>query len=228
MQCKRCNSACKKAGKQANGNQKYKCKSCGTYQQSCYIYKACTREIHDQFSRMYAMGCGANKMASFLRISINTLQKWIGKAKHLKPPINICLGGVFDIDEMQTCIGKRKDKIWITYGWDVKNRIAVALHIGGRSSEDLRNVTSEVIQLFPFKVNTDRYPAYPNLLKETTHVKGNRKANHIERQHVNLRKDIACLIQKTMCYSKNIEMLEARLKWYFWGATNPYFFLEKE
>ena len=117
--------------------------------------------------------------------------------------------------------------MWITYGWDVENRIAVALHVGGRSSEDLRNVTSKVIELSPSKVNTDGYPAYPNLLKGVVHVKGKWKANHIERQHVNLRKDIACLIQKTMCYSKKIEMLEARIKWCVWGETNPYFFLEK-
>lgn len=166
-------------------------------------------------------------MASFLKISINTLQKWIGKAKHLKPPTDIHFGRIFDIDEMQTNVGEEEKKVWVTYGWDVKNRIAVALHVGGRSSEDLRNVTSKIIALSPSTVNTDRYVAYPNLLKEVTHIKGKRKANHIERQHVNLRKDVACLIQKTMCYSKKIEMLEARLKWYFWAHTNPYFFLEK-
>lgn len=227
MKCKRCNFACKKAGKQKSGNQKYKCNSCGLYQQSHYIYKACTKEVHDQFSRMYRMGCGANKMASFLKISINTLQKWVGKARNLEPNSNIEPGGIYDIDEFQTCVGKKEKKVWVTYGWHIKNRAAVSLHIGGRSSEDLRNVTSKVVALAPSKVNTDRYPAYPNLLKETVHVKGKRKANHIERQHVNLRKDVACLIQKTMCYAKKIEMLEARLRWCLWGATNPYFFLEK-
>ena len=88
-------------------------------------------------------------------------------------------------------------------------------------------MTSKVVDLSPSKVNTDGYPAYPNLLRAIPHIKGKRKANHIERQHVNLRKDIACLIQKTICYAKKIEMLEARLKWYFWGATKPYFFLAK-
>lgn len=227
MKCKRCDFACKKVGKQKNGTQKYKCKSCGIYQQSNYVYKACTREVHEQFSRLNRMGCGTNKMALFLKISINTLQKWIGKAKCLKPDIGMDPGGIYDIDEMQTSVWKKGNKVWVTYGWDVKNQVAVALHVGGRTSEDLRNVTSKIIALCPSKVNTDGYPAYPNLLKETIHVKGKRKANHIERQHVNLRKDVACLIQRTMCYAKTIDMLEARLKWYFWAETNPYFFLEK-
>lgn len=80
--------------------------------------------------------------------------------------------------------------------------------------------------LSPLKVNTDNYSAYPNLLKGTLHKKGKRKANHIEREHVNLRKDIANLIQKTMCFAKNEKMLEARIRWYFWGETNPQFFLK--
>lgn len=227
MKCKCCNSTCKKSGRQKNGIQKYRCKSCGIYQQFSYAYNACKKEIQEQFSRMNSLGCGVRKMALFLGISINTLQKWIGKARCLEPNIKLKSGGIYDIDEMQTCVGNKSTKVWITYGWDIKNRIAVAMHVGGRSSEDLRNVTSKVIKLFPSKVNTDNYAAYPNLLKKTIHVKGKRKANHIERQNANLRKDVACLIQKTMCYAKKKDMLEARLKWCLWGTTNPFFFLQK-
>jgi len=176
---------------------------------------------------MNSLGCEVKKMALFLGISINSLQKWIGKAQYLEPNANLKSGGIYDVDEMQTCVGNKSTKVWITYGWDIKNHIAVALHVGGRSSEDLRNVTSKVIKLFPSKVNTDNYPAYPNLLKEIVHVKGKRKANHIERQNANLRKDVACLIRKTMCYAKKKDMLEARLKWCLWGATNPFFFLQR-
>lgn len=121
MKCKWCDAICKKDGKQKNGRQKYRCTSCGVYQQSNYIYKACTKEIHDQFSRMSRLGCGTNKMASFLRISINTLQKWIWKANDLQPVQNLESDGIYDIDEIQTCVGKKSDKIWITYGWDVTN-----------------------------------------------------------------------------------------------------------
>ncbi|MBC9813993.1 IS1 family transposase [Crocinitomicaceae bacterium CZZ-1] len=227
MECLRCSSSCIKAGKQQNGKQRYYCKKCSRYLQEEYNYNAYKYDIHDQFSRMSRLGCGINKMASFLKISINTLQKWIGKANNLQPESNLESGCIYDIDEIQTCVGRKADKIWITYGWNVKRRIAVALHVGSISSEDLRNVTSKVIALSPSNVNTDNYVAYPNLLKETNHRKGKRKANYIERQHVNLRKDIACLNQKTMCYSKNSEMLKARLKWYFWGEINPYFFLKK-
>lgn len=225
--CKRCLSSCIKAGKQQSGKQRYYCKKCKRYFQADYTYCGYKHEIHEQFSRMNRLGCGSNKMARFLRISINTLQKWIGKFEKLEAPETISLGAVFDIDEMQTCVGNKKKKVWITYAWEIEKRMAVALHVGGRSSEDLGKVTSKVVRLVPSKVNTDRYIAYPNLLKETTHVKGKRKANHIEREHVNLRKDIANLIQKTMCFAKDKGMLEARIRWYFWGEASPFFFLNQ-
>lgn len=227
MKCRRCSSSCVKSGRQQNGKQRYYCKTCCRYLQSDYSYYAYKHETHEQFSKMNGLGCGANKMASFLGISINTLQKWIKKAKYLQPPINVCCGEIYDIDEMQTCVGKRNNKVWVTYAWDISKRIAVALHVGGRSSKDLDNVTSKVLKLLPYTVNTDNYSAYPKLLKGTIHKKGKRKANHIERQHLNLRKDIAYLIRETMCYAKKVEMLEARLRWCFWGENNPYFFLEK-
>lgn len=225
MDCKRCTLSCVKAGKQRNGKQKYICKKCCLYQQDDYVYSACKREVHDQFSRMNRLGCGSLKMAHFLGISINTLQKWVRKALALEADYKLKSDGIYDIDEMQTCVGTKENKVWITYGWSVEKRVAIALHIGRRSSEALEKVTSKVMALSPLKVNTDNYSAYPNLLKGTLHKKGKRKANHIEREHVNLRKDIANLIRKTMCFAKNEKMLEARIRWYFWAETNPYFFL---
>lgn len=228
MKCRRCSSSCIKSGRQQNGKQRYYCKTCCRYLQADYSYCAYKHEVHEQFSRINRLGCGTNKIASFLQVSINTLQKWIAKAKNLQPANCIKLGDIYDIDELQTYVGKRNNKVWVTYAWNVSKKTAVALHVGGRSSEDLNNVTSKVLILLPQKVNTDNYSAYPNLLKGTTHKKGKRKANHIERQHLNLRKDIACLIRETMCYAKKVEMLEARLKWYFWRENDPYFFLKSK
>lgn len=219
MTCKYCDCTCKKDGKQKNGNQKYKCKSCGKYQQFDYTYKACIQEIRNQFRRMNRLGCGIRKMAVFLRISINTVQKWIYNFMHTEPEKTSEFGGVYDIDEIQTFVAKRSNKIWITYAWDVHQQKAIALHVGGRSSVDLGHVTSKVLALAPSQVNTDNYSAYPNLLKGILHKKGKRKANHIERQHLNLRKDISCLIRETMCFAKKTERLEARLKWCFWGEN---------
>lgn len=225
MQCKWCASNCVKAGKQKSGKQKYRCKSCTKYQQQTYRYLAYDPYIHRQFSRFNKMGCGVKKMAGFLEISINTLQKWIGKAIDLEPVVVFPRYGIYDIDEIQTCVGKRKTRIWVTYGWHVDLRKPIGLNVGGRCSTDLQVVVNEILKCHPRRINTDNYAAYPGLIDTKIHRKGKRKANHIEREHKNLRKDIACLIRETMCFAKKPEMLEARIRWYLWGDTNPCFFL---
>lgn len=225
MNCKRCASACVKSGRQRNGKQKYTCKKCCLSQQAHYVYSAYKPEIHDQFSRMNRLGCGSLKMARFLGISINTLQKWVRKALVLEPDYQLKTGGVYDIDELQTCLVKRNNKIWITYAWDVAGKRALALKIGGRSSADLREIIEKTLEANPRKINTDKHPTYGCLIPENVHCKGKRKANHIEREHRNIRKDVANLIRETMCFAKNAKMLEARIRWYFWAETNRYFFL---
>jgi len=225
--CKWCFSRCVKAGRQKNGNQKYRCTHCGKHRQEMYHYLAYESRIHEQFSRFFNMGSGVRRMAGFLGISINTLQKWIGKAKYLSPVIVLPVNGEYDVDEIQTYTGTRMNKIWITYGWHISRHEAIGLQVGGRSSQDLKVVVDEVLRNAPKTINTDNYSGYPCLIAKNIHRKGKRKANHIERNHRNLRKDIACLIRETMCFSKRPEMLEARIRWYFWGKTDPYFFLKK-
>jgi IS1 family transposase len=225
--CKRCKGECKKSGLQSNGRQKYRCKICGLYQQADYVYSACKHEIHDLFSRMNRLGCGTRKMAFFLGISINTLQKWVSRALYLEPCISQVSGNIYDIDELQTYTFDRNHKVWITYAWDIRARRALALKVGGRSSDDLRALVQRTMETIPEQVNTDKHAAYGSLLPATIHIKGKRKANHIEREHRNMRKDIANLIRETMCFAKNARMLESRIRWYFWGASNPYFFLGK-
>lgn len=225
MQCKWCFSECTKEGRQNNGTQKYKCKSCKKHQQKTYQYRAYAPETHKLFIRFSTMGSGVRKTSSFLGVSVNTIQKWISKANCLQSTTQFPKHGEYDIDEIQTFVGKRKNKIWITYGWHVSLHKPVGLCVGSRRSEDLNVVVKAILVNEPRKINTDNYVAYPGLIDKKVHTKGKRKANHIERQHRNLRKDIAYLIRETMCFSKSKEMLEARIRWYFWGETDPYFFL---
>lgn len=225
MTCKFCSSVCIKMGKQKDGTQKYQCKSCKKYQQREYRYLAYDRVVHDQFRRFEGLGVGVNKAAKFLRISVNTFQKWILKAEHLKPIIRFPKNCVYDIDEIQTYVGRRKHKCWITYGWNVDLSMPIGLNVGGRSSDDLEPVVNEVLRNKPKKINTDNYSAYPGLIPKKLHSKGKRKANCIENKHKCLRKDIAYLIRETMCFAKSIRMLEARIRWYFWGKTDLNFFL---
>lgn len=226
MKCKFCSSVCIKAGRQKNGTQKYQCKSCKKYQQKYYCYRACTPIVWDEFMRLEDMGAGVRRAAKYLRISINTFQKWVSRAIDIVPEIHFPSGGIYDVDELQTYTGKRERKCWVTYGWNVELGLPIGLKVGGRSSLEISLVINEILDQKPKKINTDRYVVYTNLIPKSIHSRGKRKANHIENKHRHLRKDIAYLIRETMCYAKNVKMLEARIKWYFWGSQNPFFFLK--
>lgn len=227
MNCQRCHSHCTKAGKQANKKQRYYCKTCCRYLQESYNYKALDFDVQRQFSRLNKSGMGSLKLARHLEISINTLKNWLKRTELLRPPLDIGSGSVFDIDELQTYVGKRENKVWITYSWEVSSKACCSLAVGRRTSEVLGEVVRKVKLLHPKRINTDNYSAYPDLIQPIFHNRGKRKANHIERHHRELRKDIANLIRATMCFAKSEEMLLARLKWFFWGDSDPYFFLRK-
>ncbi|MCA4783332.1 transposase, partial [Empedobacter stercoris] len=44
-----------------------------------------------------------------------------------------------------------------------------------------------------------------------------RSTNHIERNHLSLRTHLKRLNRKTICYTKNMDILSAILTIYFWG-----------
>jgi len=88
--------------------------------------------VQDQFRRFEDMGVGVSKAAKFLRISVNTFQKWVLKAENLKPVIRFPPNCTYDIDEIQPFIGKRTDKYWVCYGWNVDLQMPIGLSVGGR------------------------------------------------------------------------------------------------
>ena len=64
--CIYCNGDCTKAGKQANGTQKYQCKCCGKYQQSAYSKKAWLPSTDAAVVAHVKEGCGIWNTARLL------------------------------------------------------------------------------------------------------------------------------------------------------------------
>ncbi len=77
--CQYCGSACKKAGKQKNGNQKLYCKSCAKYQLESYSNKGCIKNTKEWILKIYVKNVGIRDVADLLCISVNTVMKEIKK-----------------------------------------------------------------------------------------------------------------------------------------------------
>jgi|GEM_PF-4740538 len=68
--CRYCKSSCKKCGRQSNGKQKYRCLSCGKYQQAAYSYPACSENYQLQLMTLTKEGCGIRSTSRILGISV--------------------------------------------------------------------------------------------------------------------------------------------------------------
>jgi transposase-like protein len=74
MACKYCKSLCIKYGKQNNGEQQYKCKSCDKTQLNNYTRHAYKNQcLNNWVAEMVKEGCGIRSMARLLKISTNTI-----------------------------------------------------------------------------------------------------------------------------------------------------------
>ena|SRR5665213_2929231 len=132
--CKNCKTGrCVKAGLQANGKQKWKCKICFKYQQSTYSYQGYV--ISDEIiKRFIAEGVGLRSMSRLLRISCTTIIKRIRAiAKDISPPPLFKANQVYEVDEMHTFIFSKVRECWITYAIERTTKQVVDFRTGGRT-----------------------------------------------------------------------------------------------
>ena len=78
-------------------------------------------------------------------------------------------------------------------------------------------ITKSVLQLYPKMIFTDRLKTYRRLIPSQQHNTRKKNTTVIERNNLTLRIHLKRLSRKTICFSKNFEMLEATLKLYLWG-----------
>lgn len=126
----------------------------------------------------------------------------------------------YELDEMRVVVGNKSNEAWLTYAIDRHTKQIINFIVGRRTKRNLSVITKSVLQLNPKQVFTDRLTTYKNLIPK--HLHNTRKSNTtiIERNNLTLRTHLKRLSRKTICYSKNFEMLEATLKLYLWGLIN--------
>jgi len=215
--CRYCKSSCKKCGRQSNGKQKYRCLSCGKYQQAAYSYPACSENYQLQLMTLTKEGCGIRSTSRILGISVPTVLRYIQNAasKLFAPVPNP--GGRYEIDELKTYIQTKKRECWITYALCRDTKKVVAFVGGRRTKVNIRKVVRCLLAHDAKSIATDRLNIYPKLIPKKLHQIGRYRTNRIERMNLNLRTHLKRLCRKTICFSRNITMLESCLRIYFWS-----------
>jgi insertion element IS1 protein InsB len=218
MNCKKCNSEhIVKCGLQKNGRQKFKCKSCGKYQQLEYSYNS--HSVSDsQIIQLTKEGCGIRSTSRILKITPNTVIRRILRiAKCLNRKQPLISGGIYQVDELFTFIGNKNKRVCVAYSFEPNTGKVIDVVVGSRNKTNLRIVIDTLLLSNPKKITTDKLNIYKEIIPKTIHSTKFRGINGIERMNLNLRTHLKRLSRRSICFSKSLMILLSCVRLYFWG-----------
>jgi len=135
----------------------------------------------------------------------------------IKVPHFTTLGAKFEVDEMWSFIGNKKNVTWVTYTIERETKQVIDFFVGRKTSENIKPLINKLLLLLPKRIYTDKLNIYPRLIPKEIHKRFQYCTNIIERKNLTLRTHIKRLSRRTICFSKKQKYLEAHLKIYFWG-----------
>jgi len=214
--CNYCQSACIKKGVRKN-IQKYLCKTCGKWQQKKYRYKKAEPGLKDEVVRLTKEGNSISSVARLTHKAKSGIQKIIYKLGSVieKPEYNEC-DQDYELDEMSVVVAGKEDQ-YLIYAINRKTRNVIDFVVGNRTKQNIKKVVDVVLDCNPRRIFTDGLNSYPSLIPEKIHKPGRQITNRIERKNLSLRNSIKRLARATLCFSKNIEMLDANLRLICWS-----------
>lgn len=219
MKCNYCNKTCIRRGIRS-GVQQYFCTVCRKYQRQVYKRPAISAGQQQALVHLNDESMGIRSIARLLHIAASSVIKYLS---HLSAGISIptvtTTGGCYEIDEIQTYIGKKgpSNHVWITYAINRETRTVVDFVVGKRTKENLKIVVDKVLALQPERIYTDGLNIYRSLINKAIHKVQRYKINRIERKNLTLRTHLKRLNRRTICFSKSLAMLRTCLLIYFFG-----------
>ncbi len=215
MKCQYCKGNCIKKGCYKR-RQLYQCKSCKKYQRTTYVKPKIQETKKNQIKLYHNEGLGISSISRLLTLSKSSVQRKLTElAKQQSKPAIHETQQVYEVDELRTYIGNKKQECWIIYALNKNTKQVIDFVVGRRTKANIKKIIDALNVLKPKKIFTDKLATYTTLISNNMHVASAYKINHIERRNLELRKDIKCLNRKTICYSKSQEMLTTKLKLYF-------------
>lgn len=206
-----------KNGTTKTKKQQYFCKNCKRRFLDFYTYHAYLPQINSQIILLTKEGLGIRSTARVLKISITTLLKRITTiAKEIKTP-TLSYGQTYEMDEIRFFIRSKKNLNWLVYAIDKKSKQVASFFIGKRTNKTLKAVTKTLENADAKTIYTDGLINYQFIIPQDIHKVKRYATNTIERKNLNIRTHLKRFNRKTICFSKNLIILKAILKIYFWG-----------
>jgi len=207
MKCKYCKKACNKKGKVKN-IQRYQCRECKKFQQKEYSKPRISQEKYDWVMRLSNESCGISNIARLLNISKSSVQRIIERiVANLKMPETNEYGQSYEIDELRTYCGNKRNELWLIYAINRYTKQIIHFVVGRRTKENIAIVVTALLNLQPKAIYSDRLNIYESLICKTIHKIYARCINYIERKNLTLRTFLKRLARKTICFTRNETML---------------------
>ncbi len=135
-----------KYGKTKSGNQRYICKLCKKTRVENYIYQAYKPDIDKNIIQFTKEGLGIRSTSRILKISTTTvLRRIIVIAKNINHP-TISKGKTYEVDEMCTYLGNKRNFIWLVYALEKDSKSVVSFNLGKRTNKTLSHVLDTLKQ----------------------------------------------------------------------------------
>ena len=111
-----------------------------------------------------------------------------------------------EVDEMWSCVGRKKEQRWLWHAIDHRSGQVLASVCGRRQDAVFLKRKALLEPLGITRYSTDDWGASTRHIDPEKHQPGKRNTQKIERKHLTLRTRITRLTRKTICFSTSMQM----------------------
>ncbi len=229
MQCPECGSTHIRKNGLKTGKQNHICVQCGRQFIDQYeLHKGYTDQIKRECLKMYVNGLGFRAIERVKGVHHTTALNWVKQVGTNLPDANASeeFPEVGELDELQTFVGSKKNKIWSSTAVNHFQLGILAWVVGDYSAATFEYLWAIASLWHCFFYVTDGFNVYPKYIPDGDQIVSKTYMTRVEGENTRLRLGIARLHRKTLCYSKSLEMLKHSIRlliYYlkFWDVPVP-------
>ena len=159
---------------------------------------------------MYVNGMGLRGIERVKGVHHTTIISWVKQLGKQLPdaPEAEQIPEVGELDELETFVGSKKNKIWLWTAVDHFRAGILGWVLGDYSSETFRPLWRIVGAWHCYFYVTDGWSVYPCFIPEGDQIVSKTDMTRVEGENTRLHHYLARLHRKTLCDSKSVEMLK--------------------
>ena len=214
MECPDCHGTHIRKNGHRQQKQNYICVSCKRQFLTQYEPRGYSEDVKRLCLKMYLNGMGVRGISRVTEISHVTILNWIEQSgKRLPDSYDPkYLPHVGELDELETFVGKKQQKLWI---WTVVDHFQPGILgwvVGDHSAQTFQPLWNAIAFWQCYFWVSDGNPVYPGFIPAGDQIISKTYMTRVEGENTRLRHYLARLHRKTLCYSKSVEMLKHSLR----------------